>query len=395
MPPLERVLIANRGEIAVRIIRACFDEGIESVLAVSEADRGSLGAQLADRAVCIGPASAGGELPRRRPRWWPRPRLTGCDALHPGYGFVSERPELSAECAEAGIAFVGPSAEAMRRSGDKATARATAPRARHRRSARARTSSAPRTRRARWPSGSATRSCSRRPAAAAGAACAWSSAPRTSARRLGVSPRRGAAGVRRRPPLRRALRAPRPPRRGPGAGRRARRRDPPRPPRLHAPAPLPEADRGGARARAARTPLEREILGAATALIGSLDYHGAATCEFLVDPERGSVRLPRDQRAAAGRAPGLARWSPASTWCASSCGSPAARPLSVAPGRGRGARPRGRGADQRREPRARLRALARAARRAGRRRWAATSASTPPASRAGRSRPTTTRCSPR
>ena len=61
---LKRVLVANRGEIAVRIIRACFDEGIEAVLAVSEADRDSLGAQLADRAICIGPASPSGELPR-------------------------------------------------------------------------------------------------------------------------------------------------------------------------------------------------------------------------------------------------------------------------------------------------------------------------------------------
>jgi len=122
---LRRVLIANRGEIAVRVIRACFDEGIESVLAVSEADRGSLGAQLADRVVLIGPAAAA-ESYLDVNRVVAAAKVTGCDALHPGYGFLSERPELAAECEEAGVAFVGPSAEAMRRSGDKATARALA-----------------------------------------------------------------------------------------------------------------------------------------------------------------------------------------------------------------------------------------------------------------------------
>jgi acetyl-CoA carboxylase, biotin carboxylase subunit len=122
---LRRVLIANRGEIAVRIVRACRDEGLETVLAVSDADRGSLGAQLADRAVCIGPAAAA-ESYLDIDRLLAAATVTGCDALHPGYGFVSERPELPQACAEAGITFVGPSAAAMRRSGDKATARAAA-----------------------------------------------------------------------------------------------------------------------------------------------------------------------------------------------------------------------------------------------------------------------------
>ena len=125
MPALRRVLIANRGEIAVRILRACFDEGLETVLAVSEADRDSLGAQLADRTVCIGPASAA-ESYLDLDRVVAAAVVTGCDALHPGYGFLSERPELPAACAEAGVAFVGPSEEAMRRSGDKSTARALA-----------------------------------------------------------------------------------------------------------------------------------------------------------------------------------------------------------------------------------------------------------------------------
>jgi acetyl-CoA carboxylase biotin carboxylase subunit len=125
MGQLRRVLVANRGEIAVRVIRACFDEDIESVLAVSAADRESLGAQLADRVICIGPASAT-ESYLDIDRVVTAAKVTGCDGLHPGYGFISERAELSAACAEAGIAFVGPSEQAMRRSGDKATARALA-----------------------------------------------------------------------------------------------------------------------------------------------------------------------------------------------------------------------------------------------------------------------------
>jgi acetyl-CoA carboxylase, biotin carboxylase subunit len=122
---IRRVLVANRGEIAVRILRACRDEGLETVLAVSEADRGSLGALLADRAVCIGPASAS-ESYLDIDRLLAAATTTGCDALHPGYGFVSERPELPERCEEAGVTFVGPSSEAMRRSGDKALARAAA-----------------------------------------------------------------------------------------------------------------------------------------------------------------------------------------------------------------------------------------------------------------------------
>jgi acetyl-CoA carboxylase biotin carboxylase subunit len=122
---ISRVLIANRGEIAVRILRACVDEGLETVLVVSDADRGSLGAQLADRVVCIGPPSAA-ESYLDIARLLTAAQGTGCDALHPGYGFVSERPELSEACVEAGLVFVGPGPDAMRRSGDKAEARSTA-----------------------------------------------------------------------------------------------------------------------------------------------------------------------------------------------------------------------------------------------------------------------------
>lgn len=120
--PLSRVLVANRGEIAMRVIRACADHGLTSVLTVSEADRDSLPARTADEVVQIGPASAAasyldvGSVVSAA-------LLTCCDAIHPGYGFLSERPELIEECARHDIAFVGPSAQTVRRGGDKIAAR--------------------------------------------------------------------------------------------------------------------------------------------------------------------------------------------------------------------------------------------------------------------------------
>lgn len=119
---MRKVLIANRGEIAVRVVRACFDEGLESVVAVSDADRNSLAAQLADRTVVIGPAPAT-ESYLSVERIIAAAQYAGCDAVHPGYGFLSERPELAQACADNGITFVGPPAEVTLRSGDKLQAR--------------------------------------------------------------------------------------------------------------------------------------------------------------------------------------------------------------------------------------------------------------------------------
>lgn len=122
---MRRVLVANRGEIALRVVRACFDEGLESVVAVSAADVDSMAARLADRKVRIGPAQAADSY-LSVDRIVAAAKTTGCDALHPGYGFLSERPELAAACADEGIAFVGPPADVMLRSGDKLQARAVA-----------------------------------------------------------------------------------------------------------------------------------------------------------------------------------------------------------------------------------------------------------------------------
>lgn len=120
-----RIFIANRGEIAVRVIRTARALGMETVLGHSAADAGSLAASLATRAVCIGPAPAkdsylniGAVIEAAKG--------TGCDALHPGYGFLSENPALAEACAAAGLTFIGPTPENLVAVGDKLTARAHA-----------------------------------------------------------------------------------------------------------------------------------------------------------------------------------------------------------------------------------------------------------------------------
>jgi acetyl-CoA carboxylase biotin carboxylase subunit len=122
---IQRLLVANRGEIAVRVVRACRDLGIETVLAVSEADRGSLASRLADRTVCVGPASPGQSY-LNIPAILTAALGTGCDAVHPGYGFLSENADFVDACTENDLTFVGPSAATMRALGDKLTARTTA-----------------------------------------------------------------------------------------------------------------------------------------------------------------------------------------------------------------------------------------------------------------------------
>ena len=118
---IKKILIANRGEIAVRIVRACAEMGVRSVAIYSEADRHALHVKRADEAHCIGAEPLEGYLnPRKLVNLAVE---TGCDALHPGYGFLSENPELAEICAERGIKFIGPSAEVIRRMGDKTEAR--------------------------------------------------------------------------------------------------------------------------------------------------------------------------------------------------------------------------------------------------------------------------------
>ncbi|WHO84140.1 acetyl-CoA carboxylase biotin carboxylase subunit [Rhizobium leguminosarum] len=117
-----RILIANRGEIAVRIIQTCRRLGIETVLAVSEADRTSLGAKLATRVVCIGPPSSVQSY-LKVDAIISAAIGTGCDAIHPGYGFLSENAKLAEACAENNLIFIGPAAEQIVAVGDKLKAR--------------------------------------------------------------------------------------------------------------------------------------------------------------------------------------------------------------------------------------------------------------------------------
>jgi acetyl-CoA carboxylase biotin carboxylase subunit len=119
--PFRRLLVANRGEIAVRVIRACESLGIETVVAVSAADRESLAARIATRAVCIGPAPAS-ESYLKLESLVAAALGTGCEAVHPGYGFLSERAAFSRLCADSGLVFIGPSPGAIEAMGDKLAA---------------------------------------------------------------------------------------------------------------------------------------------------------------------------------------------------------------------------------------------------------------------------------
>lgn len=124
-----RILVANRGEIALRIIRACREMGIESVAIYSEADRDAPYLRLADRAICIGePAPSQSYL--RADRIVAAAEIADVDAIHPGYGFLAENADFAEQCRDSKIEFIGPSAESIRMLGDKAAARKLAKKAR-------------------------------------------------------------------------------------------------------------------------------------------------------------------------------------------------------------------------------------------------------------------------
>jgi len=119
----KKILIANRGEIAVRIVRACAELGIKSVAIYSDADRHALHVKKADEAYSVGPDPVGGYLNVHR--IVNLAVAAGCDALHPGYGFLSENAQLAEVCARRGVVFIGPSADTIRSMGDKTVARHT------------------------------------------------------------------------------------------------------------------------------------------------------------------------------------------------------------------------------------------------------------------------------
>lgn len=119
---LKRVLIANRGEIALRVLRACRELGIETVAVYSQADAEALHVQLATQSVCIGPAKAS-ESYLNQTALLTAALATGCDGIHPGYGFLSENADFADACAAAGLTFIGPSGDTIRKAGSKSAAR--------------------------------------------------------------------------------------------------------------------------------------------------------------------------------------------------------------------------------------------------------------------------------
>src|SRR5512141_2773899 len=120
----KKILVANRGEIAVRILRACHELGIDTVAVYSDVDRNSLHVRLADEAYPIGAAPAR-ESYLRMDRILDVAKKSGADAIHPGYGFLAERPEFAQACHDEDIAFIGPPATAIGAMGDKVVARKT------------------------------------------------------------------------------------------------------------------------------------------------------------------------------------------------------------------------------------------------------------------------------
>lgn len=124
----KKVLIANRGEIALRVIRACRELGVKAVIAYSEADRDSLPVRMADERICIGPGPSSKSY-LHIPNIISAALLTGSEAIHPGYGFLSENPSFAEICADVGLVFIGPPPAAMVQMGDKVQARAAMERA--------------------------------------------------------------------------------------------------------------------------------------------------------------------------------------------------------------------------------------------------------------------------
>ena len=124
----KKILIANRGEIAVRIIRACQELGISTVAVYSDVDRNALHVRFADEAFHIGPPATRDSY-LRIDRIIEAARKAGADAIHPGYGFLAEREDFATACADEGIVFIGPQPSAIAKMGDKAVARETAAKA--------------------------------------------------------------------------------------------------------------------------------------------------------------------------------------------------------------------------------------------------------------------------
>ena len=281
---ISKLLIANRGEIASRVIRTARAMDIATVAVFSDPDAGLPFVPEADEAVRL-PGSTPAETYLRGEALIAAAAATGADAVHPGYGFLSENAGFARACAAAGLTFVGPSPEAIEAMGSKTAAKelmaaagvpvlpggrcfddeAEPDPAELRR---------PRRR-------SASRCWSRRPSAAAGAACG-SSPARRARRGGGQRPPRGRVGVRQRHRVPRAVRGVAAAHRGADPRRPGRHRGPPVRAGVLDPAPLPEDHRGGA-VPGRRRRLRAELCRAAVAAGQAIGYVGAGTVEFVLD----------------------------------------------------------------------------------------------------------------
>ena len=380
-----RVLVANRGEIAVRVIRALHELGVEAVAVYSTADEDALHVRLADRAVRIGPPAAAQSY-LSIPAIIAAAKTTACDAVHPGYGFLSENDEFVLACEDNDLVFIGPPADVMARMGDKAQAKAEM-----RSAGVPLVPGAEGTSTAAEARGRGRRARLSRPAEGRSRWRRARHAPRQRRRRgrgrVRAGVERGARGVLRRQPLRREGDLPCTPRRDPGALRRPRRRADLRRARVLDPAAAPEADRGVAVARARR----RAPRGDGGRRRARMPPHRL--------PQRRHVRVPRRPRRLvlvhrAERAPP----GRASSHRARHRARPRARAGAHRGGRAaadHGTRaalgPRDRDPHQRRGPVARLHAGARHGSSASGRRSAPASGSTRSSRRALSSRRTTTR----
>ncbi len=317
----QRILVANRGEIALRVIRACKELGVEVVAVYSQADRDAPYLALADRAICIGKAASADSY-LNIPRIIAAAEVADVQAIHPGYGFLSENPHFAEICRSCNFEFIGPPHEAIRKMGLKTEAKAVA--------AAAKVALRPRLRRPR-------RQRRRGPPAGADDRLPRADQGRGRRRRQGDAglprgddPRRLAPGraergrgrVQERERLPREVHRPAPARRDPDPGRQPRQRRPLLGPRLLAPAAASEARRGVARPDPAA---RRSAPGSARPPSGSprppaTSTRAPASSSSTPTTTSTSSRSTPGSRSST-RSP---RWSPASTWSSSRSGSPRA-----------------------------------------------------------------------